>query len=260
MVNGMEIFRRYFAGYEDAFVLIGGAACDEWFTRAGGRFRTTKDIDVVLVLEAVTPRFQTRLWSFVQEGGYETGHHQDGTSAYFRFLKPATIGYPKMIELFSSRPTIIEPAPGQRIIPIPHDERAASLSAILMDSDYYNFVMNQRQTVAGLPLLKPAGLILLKAKAWLDLAGRRAAGDTSISRDDVDKHRTDLFRLAAILPTGETIQLPSTLAADLGRFLSAFPASAPEWPAILQSLATSGINTTTANLLSTLNTYFQPTS
>ena len=35
MVTGMETFKRHFAGFEDSFVVIGGAACDEWFTRAG---------------------------------------------------------------------------------------------------------------------------------------------------------------------------------------------------------------------------------
>lgn len=57
MVTGMERFRQHFAGYGDAFVVIGGAACDAWFTQAGARFRTTKDIDMVLVLEAVQPGF-----------------------------------------------------------------------------------------------------------------------------------------------------------------------------------------------------------
>ena len=33
MVAGMDIFRRHFAGYEDSFVIIGGAACER---RAAG--------------------------------------------------------------------------------------------------------------------------------------------------------------------------------------------------------------------------------
>lgn len=52
MVTGMDTFRAHFAGFEDSFVLIGGAACDAWFTRFGGRFRATKDIDMVLVLNS----------------------------------------------------------------------------------------------------------------------------------------------------------------------------------------------------------------
>jgi hypothetical protein len=31
MVTGMETFKQHFAGFEEAFVLIGGAACDAWF-------------------------------------------------------------------------------------------------------------------------------------------------------------------------------------------------------------------------------------
>ena len=47
MVTGMETFKHHFIGFEDSFLLIGGAACDAWFTSCGGRFRATKDIDMV---------------------------------------------------------------------------------------------------------------------------------------------------------------------------------------------------------------------
>ena len=32
MVRGLDLFRQRFREYEGSFVLIGGAACDEWFT------------------------------------------------------------------------------------------------------------------------------------------------------------------------------------------------------------------------------------
>ena len=32
MVKGLEPFRERFREFEGAFTLIGGAACDEWFT------------------------------------------------------------------------------------------------------------------------------------------------------------------------------------------------------------------------------------
>ena len=52
MVIGMSIFQKYFAKYSDSFTILGGAACDEWFSQASLGFRATKDIDVVLILEA----------------------------------------------------------------------------------------------------------------------------------------------------------------------------------------------------------------
>lgn len=32
MVRGLEIFCERFCRFEGAFILIGGAACDQWFT------------------------------------------------------------------------------------------------------------------------------------------------------------------------------------------------------------------------------------
>jgi len=36
MVRGLKIFADYFTGYEDRYVLIGGAACDIWLSKADG--------------------------------------------------------------------------------------------------------------------------------------------------------------------------------------------------------------------------------
>ena len=256
MVGGLPIFRKHFAGYEDSFVLIGGVACDEWFTHLHRRFRATEDIDMVLILGGDQPRFFKHFWAFVKEAGYEVRLKADGKKTLYGFEKPRSLDSPKVIELFSNAPMEIEPFPGQRIIPIPAGEEVSSLSAILMDEDYYRFLMGQRDLVDDLPLIKPAGLIVLKAKAWLDLSARRAAGDKSVDEDDVNKHRSDVFRLASILPVGESIELPTALAADLGRFLAAFPATAPEWPAILQSLKSSGIRMAADDLLRTLREHF----
>jgi len=257
MVTGMETFKRHFAGFEESFVLIGGAACDAWFTRFGGRFRATKDIDMVLVLEAVQTRFFPRFWMFIKDGGYEIGQRSDGKRTYFRFIKPAKANYPKMIELFSTVPLDLALFPGQHVVPIPTAEDHSSLSAILMDPDYYGFIMGQRDLVGGLPLIKPAGLIVLKARAWLDLTLRRSQGDTKIKEDDVSKHRSDVFRLAALLPVGEQLVLTPKIAGDLSAFLAAFPSESPEWPAIRQSLDNSGIRMTLPDLLKIMKTYFQ---
>lgn len=256
MVKGLPIFRKHFAGYEDSFVIIGGVACEEWFARYGREFRPTRDIDMVLILEAIRPEFFRHFWAFVEQGQYTSCRRADGDRVYFRFEKPESVGYPSPIELFSPAPLRIEPFPGQRIVPIAAGEDIYSLSAILMDADYYRFVMDQREPVEGLPLLKPAGLIVLKAKAWLDLSKRWAEGDASVDEDDVKKHRTDVFRLASILPVGESVRLPKTLAEDLGRFLSTFAPTSPDWPAILQSLRSKGIRMAAADLLRTLRNYF----
>ena len=169
----------------------------------------------------------------------------------------AKANYPKMIELFSSAPMEIEVQPGQHVIPIPADEHLSSLSAILMDPDYYGFIMGQRDMVDGLPLIKPAGLIVLKVRAWLDLTLRRTQGDTKVKDDDVNKHRSDVFRLASILPVGEQLALTPKIVGDLRTFMTTFSAESPEWPAIRQSLENSGIHMMPTELLGIMTTYFQ---
>ena len=55
MVRGIDTFRRYFAEYEEQYVLIGGAACDILFESNDAAFRATRDLDMVLIIEALTP-------------------------------------------------------------------------------------------------------------------------------------------------------------------------------------------------------------
>ena len=52
MVRGIDSFRDWFQGYEDQYAIIGGTACDLLMTDEGLDFRATKDIDLVLIVEA----------------------------------------------------------------------------------------------------------------------------------------------------------------------------------------------------------------
>lgn len=55
MVYGLEIFKDYFKGYEDQYVLIGGAACDILFEEREATFRKTRDLDMVIIIEIKLP-------------------------------------------------------------------------------------------------------------------------------------------------------------------------------------------------------------
>ena len=44
MVKGLDTFRKYFADYEEQYVLIGGAACDILFENNEVNFRATRDL------------------------------------------------------------------------------------------------------------------------------------------------------------------------------------------------------------------------
>lgn len=218
MVKGLETFRDHFAAYADRYVIIGGTACDLAMNDAGLEFRATKDIDVVLCLETIDAAFGNAFWSFVKSGAYESMQAQANQRNFFRFARPRVDGFPAMIELFSRVPDIFAADVAGRLTPIPIDDDVSSLSAILLDSEYYNWIHAGRTLVDGLPVLRPEHLIPLKAKAWLDLTERAAAGQ-HVDNKDIRKHRNDVFRLYAIVDPEHDTRPPAAIRFDMKRFI-----------------------------------------
>ena len=102
MVRGLEIFQERFAAYVNQYVLIGGTAASLVMAEAGLEFRATKDLDIVLHVEALTTAFGEAFWKFVEDGGYEIRQANDmGKPIFYRFQKPADARYPAMVELFA---------------------------------------------------------------------------------------------------------------------------------------------------------------
>ncbi|OGV67281.1 MAG: hypothetical protein A3K19_30170 [Lentisphaerae bacterium RIFOXYB12_FULL_65_16] len=230
MVTGLDRFVAHFRGFEDAYILIGGAACDLWLGTQELPFRATKDLDLVLVVEALTPAFHQRFWAFIADGNYASLEQSASRPQFYRFREPRSTGYPFMIELLTRN--FLELPPGTHLTPIPAEEDVSSLSAILLEEDYYRHVVASRITVSGVPIVPARCLIPLKARAWLDLTGRRQRGDRTVRSDDIRKHRNDVFRLLLALVPTERFVLPPALQHDLQRFLDSFPPAAADWPAI----------------------------
>jgi hypothetical protein len=177
MVRGLDIFQERFAAYVDQYVLIGGTAASLTMEEAGLEFRATKDLDIVLHVEALTPAFGEAFWKFVEDRGYKIRQASDtGKPIFYRFQKPADDRYPAMVELFARAPDGLQPAEGSQLTPIPLDEAVSSLSAILLDEVYYAFIMAGRREVDGLPWVGEDRLIPLKAIAWLELTAPERAG------------------------------------------------------------------------------------
>lgn len=258
MVKGIDIFRERFREFPDSLVLIGGAACDEWFSRLGMKFRATKDLDIVLILEAVNEDFVATMRAFIDEGGYEIRERsEEGPPVLYRFSKPTDARFPAMLEIFSRLPDGISLADDQTIVPIPAGKESHSLSAILVDEDYHGLILMQREIRGGVGFANASALIPLKAKAWLDLSARKEAGE-NIDNKDITKHRADVFRLGATLPGDATVELPESIRDDLSAFLAAFPEDSPEWPTILSAIKnTVGGSLRPAALRSAIQTYFQ---
>lgn len=97
-------------------------------------------------------------------------------------------------------------------------EDVSSLSAILLDDAYYEFLNQHRQVLDGITLVSEKCLIPLKAKAWLDLSARK--GEPGVDSRDIKKHRSDILRLYQLLPPGEPVELSGTVQADIEEFLS----------------------------------------
>lgn len=223
MVRGLKIFQQRFAAYVDQYVLIGGTAASLTMQEAGLEFRATKDLDVVLHVEVLTPAFGTAFWQFVEEGGYEIRQASDTEKPiFYRFQKPADDRFPAMIELFARAPDGLQPASGSQLTPIPLDEAVSSLSAILLDDTYYAFIMAGRREVDGLPWVGEDRLIPLKAQG------------AKVDAKDVRKHLNDVLRLSQLLAPATRIAIDQKIGADLKRFLVTVAADTSINPKTLQ--------------------------
>lgn len=219
-MRGIDKFKERFAGHDGEYVLIGGGACDLLFGEAGQDFRATKDLDLVLLVEALTPEFGRAFWDFVKEGGYENRQKSGGKPQFYRFSKPKDPAFPAMLELFARTDAGLRDAESG-LMPIHVDDEVSSLSAILLDEEYYRLLVENRTTASGVAVLSVEGLIPFKAKAWLDLSTRRAGGQ-AVDEKSVRKHQNDVCRLATLLAGGERPAMSEGVRADMRRFLEAY--------------------------------------
>lgn len=220
MVEGFDSIRTAFAGYEDCYTIIGGTACDILMTEAGRDFRATKDIDMILLLEARFPEFADVLWRYLKKGNYRYGWKSCNVPHFYRFTEPKEPHYPVMIELFSRRPDFQSENLETYLTPLHVSDDISSLSAIMLDDDYYQLMLDGRKTVDGIPVLSAEYLVLFKAKAWIDLTDRITNGTEHVNERDLRKHRGDIFRLYNIVDPKLRIQLPSKVAFEMNRFLT----------------------------------------
>ena len=79
---GLDKFKEAFAQFSDNYVIIGGTAV---------RPRATHDIDMIVVVERMTPDFGRHFWDFIKEGGYRPEKYKSaggGQTKYqlYRFI------------------------------------------------------------------------------------------------------------------------------------------------------------------------------
>jgi hypothetical protein len=217
MVRGLEIFRQHFKDFTDNYIIIGGTACDIIIDNIGLTPRATKDIDIILVIEALSPEFVAHFWEFIKQGNYDVKEKSEEDRKYYRFQKPQLEDFPFQIELFSRIPDLLDLDEGTHLTPIPVDTEISSLSAILMDDDYYNFTIQHSQLDNGIHLANTEALIGLKAKAFLDYKTRKENGE-KIDEKQLRKHKMDIFRLLLLLTPEDNFTIAESIKSDIANF------------------------------------------
>ncbi|MGX8850323.1 hypothetical protein [Amedibacillus sp. YH-ame10] len=215
-INGLHKFREFFKEYDSNYVLIGGTACAIIFDEIGKFFRTTKDLDIVLVIENISGEFGQKLWEFIRDAGYDVEVGQE-KKCFYRFKNPKNNDFPKMIELFSRNPNIFLPK-DIHLVPLHVSDEISSLSAILLNDDYYQFMINGKRIIDGISVLDEKYLIPFKAKAWCELIERKKQGEEGQSRH-IKKHCKDIANLVKLLPPDEKLEVTGMVKTDIQTFI-----------------------------------------
>ena len=194
------------------------------------RPRATDDIDMILVVEKMTPEFGQRFWEFIDEGKYENlqrkREDKEPVTELFRFLEPKN-GFPVQIELLSKYPDVLGVPTGFHLTPIPVGEEIPSLSAILLDEEYYRHTIDSSIIEEGICIANPLSLLCLKVKAFLNLTEEKKI-NPNVRSADIKKHRDDVFKLLAMrIDPFTPVELSATTKDEVSVFINTMEESLP---------------------------------
>lgn len=218
-IKGLDRFAEHFKYFTDNYIIVGGTACSLALGDVGIPFRATKDIDMIITVEEISHEFGEKFWEFIKSGQYDVFKNKSGVPQYFRFQAPKIDGYPSMIELFARKQDIFLDERTGTFIPVIIDEEISSLSAILLDDEYYAFLKNGRQVLNGISILAPTHLIAFKARAYADLVRRKKSG-LHVNDGDLKKHKNDVFRLSQLLTGQEKVDCSNQVREDISTFFT----------------------------------------
>ena len=233
IVNGIEVFREAFAPFADSFIVIGGSACRAVIPDGDIRPRKTTDIDMVLVPQELSAGFVGTFWRFIKDGGYKfaSRKNKDGDRRYvFYSFVDGKEGYPDQIELLSKPDESIGTPAEHHIEYIDTGEEYSHLSAIILDRNYYDYLMTHFDVIDGIRYASADALVCLKALAYLNLTADKQDGKM-VNDDDIKKHRRDVIMAAAYLPAGEQYKVGESIRKMLDEFLLAM-----DYASVRQSL------------------------
>lgn len=208
---GLNHFQDYCKDLDDHYVVVGGFATlmllDSELENHG---KATFDIDLVL-LTTNSMEMTQRIKEYVKEGEYKIQISSKEQYQYYRFIEPQKNNFAKEIELFASNENSLELEDGQRVIPIDAGVGLYSLSAIMLDLEYFEMIKNNVEKKHRAPCTNVQATIMLKMSAFYDLK----------KRDDSKwkKHRRDILKLALLLTGEEKIQLVGRMEQDFDTFM-----------------------------------------
>lgn len=122
-----------------------------------------------------------------------------------------------MIELLSERVEYFEET-NQIVLPLVIDDDIVSLSAIILNQEYYDFLMDNKVEFDGIIIADERLLIPLKVSAYMDMNRRREAGEQA-KGDDIKKHKNDVIRLAVLLSNVPLTNVPMIIKVEMRAFL-----------------------------------------
>ncbi len=216
-VPGLDHFTQFFEDYKDQYVLIGGAATYLLLNNASIPFtRVTKDLDIVIIVEALSIDFIKKFWEYIRFGQYTCRSPEDKDRLY-RFSKPKNEVVPKMIEILSRKPDILRDIPINIRTRLAVDNKMVSLSAIILEQDYYSMIIDSKSYIDKLYIVDTLCLIALKIKAYLNLSV-----ELSHDRYDLEKHRDDVFSLTQILTGYDKKSVSEGIHLDIQNFIQIF--------------------------------------
>ena len=122
--------------------------------------------------------------------------------------------------MFSREPEAIILPDDAVLSPLPIDENVSSLSAILLDHDYYEFLKQGRAQILGVTVLDALHLIPFKAKAWPELSDMKNNGE-HVDSKNIKKQKNDVFRLTELLSRDQESlsELPESIKSDMQSFI-----------------------------------------
>ncbi len=108
---------------------------------------------------------------------YQARERGNGRREFYMFHNPTDTSYPAMLELFARKPEALEIPEDAGLTVVEVSDETLSLSAILLDTDYYEALLESRRVIDDILVLDERLLIPFKARAFVGLSQRKDDGE-----------------------------------------------------------------------------------